>query len=85
MSPEIRDRAFEPFFTTKEPGKGSGLGLAQVWGLAQQFGGTVLLDSAPGHGTTVQRLPAARREPVAAAADASIQRDAWLQAGRVSC
>ena len=48
MSPEIRDRAFEPFFTTKEPGKGSGLGLAQVWGLAQQFGGTVLLDSAPG-------------------------------------
>jgi PAS domain S-box-containing protein len=54
MSREIRERAFEPFFTTKEPGKGSGLGLAQVWGLAQQFGGTVLLDSAPGRGTTVQ-------------------------------
>jgi len=54
MPPEIRERAFEPFFTTKEPGKGSGLGLAQVWGLAQQFGGTVLLDSAPGHGTTVR-------------------------------
>jgi len=54
MSPAIRDRAFEPFFTTKEPGKGSGLGLAQVWGLAQQFGGSVLLDSAPGRGTTVQ-------------------------------
>ncbi len=54
MSREIRDRAFEPFFTTKEPGKGSGLGLAQVWGLAQQFGGTVLLDSTPGRGTTVQ-------------------------------
>jgi CheY-like chemotaxis protein len=54
MSPEIRDRAFEPFFTTKEPGKGSGLGLAQVWGLAQQFGGTVLLESAPGRGTAVQ-------------------------------
>jgi CheY-like chemotaxis protein len=54
MSAEIREHAFEPFFTTKEPGKGSGLGLAQVWGLAQQFGGTVLLDSAPGHGTTVQ-------------------------------
>ncbi len=56
MSPEIRDHAFEPFFTTKEPGKGSGLGLAQVWGLAQQFGGTVLLDTAPGRGTTVQVL-----------------------------
>jgi PAS domain S-box-containing protein len=54
MSPEIREHAFEPFFTTKEPGKGSGLGLAQVWGLAQQFGGTVLLDSTQGHGTTVQ-------------------------------
>jgi PAS domain S-box-containing protein len=54
MPPEIRDRAFEPFFTTKEPGKGSGLGLAQVWGLAQQFGGTVLLDSTPGLGTTVR-------------------------------
>jgi len=54
MAPEIRERAFEPFFTTKEPGKGSGLGLAQVWGLAQQFGGTVLLDSAPGRGTTVR-------------------------------
>jgi PAS domain S-box-containing protein len=54
MTPEIRDHAFEPFFTTKEPGKGSGLGLAQVWGLAQQFGGTVLLDSTPDRGTTVQ-------------------------------
>jgi PAS domain S-box-containing protein len=54
MAPDVRDRAFEPFFTTKEPGKGSGLGLAQVWGLAQQFGGTVLLDTAPDRGTTVQ-------------------------------
>ena len=66
MSAEIRDRAFEPFFTTKEPGKGSGLGLAQVWGLAQQFGGTVLLDSAPGSGTTVQVfLPRAEAVSVA--------------------
>ncbi len=68
MSAEIRDRAFEPFFTTKEPGKGSGLGLAQVWGLAQQFGGTVLLDSAPGSGTTVQvLLPRAEAVSVAEA------------------
>jgi PAS domain S-box-containing protein len=74
MSAEIRDRAFEPFFTTKEPGKGSGLGLAQVWGLAQQFGGTVLLDSAPGRGTTVQVfLP--RAEAVLAAEDASADHD----------
>jgi len=66
MPPEIRERAFEPFFTTKEPGKGSGLGLAQVWGLAQQFGGTVLLDSAPGRGTTVRvYLPRATEAAVA--------------------
>jgi PAS domain S-box-containing protein len=83
MSAEIRDRAFEPFFTTKEPGKGSGLGLAQVWGLAQQFGGTVLLDSAPGRGTTVQVfLP--RAEAVAAAeADAPDRNDATARAGGV--
>ena len=83
MSPDVRDHAFEPFFTTKEPGKGSGLGLAQVWGLAQQFGGTVLLDSTSGHGTTVRVFLPRATEPVAAAPTPSIQRDAWLPAGRV--
>jgi PAS domain S-box-containing protein len=83
MPPEIRDRAFEPFFTTKEPGKGSGLGLAQVWGLAQQFGGTVLLDSAPGRGTTVQVfLP--RAAPIVAAETAPTNHsNADAQAGGV--
>ena len=75
MSAETRDHAFEPFFTTKEPGKGSGLGLAQVWGLAQQFGGTVLLESAPGSGTTVQvYLP--RAEAAVAAEAAAPDRNA---------
>jgi signal transduction histidine kinase/CheY-like chemotaxis protein len=53
MTDEVRLRAFDPFFTTKEPGKGSGLGLSQVYGLIEQSGGTVRLDSRPGEGTTV--------------------------------
>jgi PAS domain S-box-containing protein len=53
MSPEVLTRACEPFFTTKEPGKGSGLGLAQVYGLAQQSGGGLRITSTPGQGTTV--------------------------------
>ena len=56
MTPDVQARAFEPFFTTKEVGKGSGLGLASVYGFAVQSGGSVRLDSAPGRGTTVSLL-----------------------------
>jgi CheY-like chemotaxis protein len=54
MPREVLSRIFEPFFTTKEVGKGTGLGLSMVYGLAQQSGGTVGVDSAPGQGTTVE-------------------------------
>ena len=60
MTPEVQARAFEPFFTTKGPGAGSGLGLSQVFGTARQSGGGVRIDSAPGEGTAVTRLPAPR-------------------------
>ncbi|MDP9013486.1 MAG: PAS domain S-box protein [Pseudomonadota bacterium] len=56
MPAEVLARIFEPFFTTKEIGKGSGLGLPQVYGFAQQSGGSVEVDSAVGRGTTVTLL-----------------------------
>jgi PAS domain S-box-containing protein len=67
MSEEVLRRAVEPFFTTKEPGKGSGLGLSMVHGVATQSGGGLHIDSRLGRGTTVNvYLPRARRPSAAA-------------------
>jgi signal transduction histidine kinase len=53
MPQSVRDRAFEPFFTTKDIGKGSGLGLSQVYGFIRQSGGHAAIESSPGKGTRV--------------------------------
>lgn len=67
MPPEVLARATEPFFTTKEVGKGTGLGLAQVYGVAQQFNGTLRIESEVGVGTTIRMLlPAAAAQDAAA-------------------
>jgi signal transduction histidine kinase/CheY-like chemotaxis protein len=64
MSPEIQARVFEPFFTTKDVGKGSGLGLAQVHGFAEQSGGSIEIDSKVGSGTTISLLlPRSQTQP----------------------
>jgi PAS domain S-box-containing protein len=75
MSTDVKQRAFEPFFTTKPVGKGSGLGLAMVYGFAKQSGGHVLIESEPGRGTSIRvalpqaasaTLPPAGPEPTVA-------------------
>jgi len=75
MTPEVLARATEPFFSTKPLGKGTGLGLAQVYGIAEQSGGRLRIESAPGEGTSVHLLLAAAAPPAEEAADAAAKID----------
>jgi two-component system cell cycle sensor histidine kinase/response regulator CckA len=73
MPPDVVARAFEPFFTTKGRSRGSGLGLATVYGIARGLGGYVLIDSVVGSGTTVTvRLPGSTLALTVPEPDASV-------------
>lgn len=81
MSEAVLQRLFEPFFTTKAPGMGSGLGLATVYGIAQQLGGQVIVESREGEGTTVELwLPRAEATDLReGAAVLVVHGDPWLR------
>jgi PAS domain S-box-containing protein len=77
IAPDLLPKVFDPFFTTKDVSKGTGLGLSQVYGFAHQSGGTVVIESELGRGTTITLyLPRARGNAVAENDEAAFERAA---------
>ena len=69
ISPDILDRIFDPYFTTKDIGKGTGMGLAVVYGIVESHGGTVRVETQVGQGTTFKVFLPAIRNPATAAVE----------------